>query len=371
VPFENEQRVLGKDGKYRWFLVRYNPLLDAQGKIDRWYVAAFDIDDRKRTEWLREAEMRILQMIADGASLTDILNHVCTSVDAQVSPRFTSILLMDSDGKRLWPTAGPKVPEDWARAITPLPVAADTGLCGTAAFLKTRVIVPDVAAEPIWLEEYRGPALKNGIRAGWSQPILTKDNQVLGTFPVYSGEPRVPTSEDLALIEAAGRIALIAIERQRSQVALRNALEQVQKSESNLRQVIDAMPALAWCNLPDGSNEFLNRRWHQYTGFSPEQSHGWGWQAAFHPEDLPPLMEKWRKMLASGESDEIEARLRRHDGVYRWFLIRAEPFRNESGKIVEWYGTSTDIDDRKRAEAQVEQSYLRLAEAQRLSKTGS
>src|SRR5262249_13970707 len=150
VPFENEQRVLRKDGEYRWFLIRYNPLLDAHGKIDRWYVAAFDIDDRKRMEWLRAAEMRTLQMIADGASLTDILTHVCISIDAQISPRFTTILLMDADGKRLWPTAGPKVPEDWVRAITPLPVAADTGLCGTAAFLKARVIVPDVATEPIW-----------------------------------------------------------------------------------------------------------------------------------------------------------------------------------------------------------------------------
>jgi C4-dicarboxylate-specific signal transduction histidine kinase len=82
-------------------------------------------------------------------------------------------------------------------------------------------------------------------------------------------------------------------------------------------------------------------------------------------------MERWRTMLASGESGEIEARLRRHDGVYRWFLIRAKPFRDDSGTIVRWYGTSTDIDDRKRAEAEVEQAYLRLAEAQRLSKTGS
>ena len=234
-----------------------------------------------------------------------------------------------------------------------------------------RVIVPDVATESIWREEYRAPALKNSIRAGWSQPILTKDNQVLGTLAAYSAESRVPTSKDLALIEAAGRIALIAIERQRSQEALRNALDQVQKSESKLRQVIDAIPALAWCNLPDGSNEFLNQRWHEYTGLTPEASHGWGWQAAFHPGDLPPLMEKWLQMFASGESDEVEARLRRHDGVYRWFLIRAEPFRDESGKIVRWYGTSTDIDDRKRAETQVEQAYLRLAEAQRLSKTGS
>jgi len=371
VPFENEQRVLGKDGRYRWFLIRYNPLIDEQGRIERWYVAAFDIDDRKRAEWLRAAEMQTLQMITDGASLPDILQHVCTSIDRQMAPWFTAILLMDPDGTRLWPSAGPQVPPDWARAITPLPVAADTGLCGTAAFLKRRVIVTDMATDSGWREEYRGLALKSAIRAGWSQPIVTKDNHVLGTFAVYSPEPRVPTGEDLALIEAAARIVLIAIERQRSQEALRGVLEQVQTSESRLRQVIDAIPALAWCSLPDGSIEFLNKGWHEYTGLSPEQSHGWGWQAAFLPEDLPPLMDRWRTMLTSGESGEVEARLRRHDGVYRWFLIRAKPFRDESGAIVRWYGTSTDIDDRKRAEAEVEQAYLRLADAQRLSKTGS
>src|SRR5215813_4083407 len=375
VPFENEQRVLRKDGKYRWFLIRYNPLLDAQGNIDRWYVAAFDIEDRKRTEWLRAAEMRTLQMIADGESLTDILNHVCTSLDAEISPRFTTILLMDPDGKRLWPTAGPNVPADWVRAISPMPVAADTGLCGTAAFVKERVIVPDVATESIWQEEYRPLALKNGIRAGWSQPILSKENEVLGTFAVYSAQTRVPTTEDLALMEAAARtgrdIALIAIERQRSQESLRKALEEIQQSESKLRQVIDTIPALAWCNLPDGPNEFLSKGWHEYTGLSEEESHGWGWQSAFHPDDLPPLLEKWTKMLTSGEPDEIEARLRRHDGVYRWFLIRAQPFRDEAGNIVRWYGTSTDIDDRKRAEEKLGRSETFLAEGQRLSRTGS
>ena len=130
----------------------------------------------------------------------------------------------------------------------------------------------------------------------------------------------------------------------------KRAEEAIRTSEVKLRQVIDAVPTLAWCNLPDGSNEFLNRGWHEYTGLSPEESHGWGWQAVFHPDDLPPLMEKWGKMLASGESDEIEARLRRRDGVYRWFLIRAQALRDESGNILRWYGTSTDIEDRKRAE---------------------
>src|SRR5580698_9489400 len=183
VRFENEQRVLGKDGKYRWFLIRYSPLLDENGKLVRWYATGTDIEDRKR-----------------------------------------------------------------------------------------------------------------------------------------------------------------------AQEELRNALDQIQKSEAKLRQVIDTIPTMAWCNLPDGPNEFLNKQWHEYTGLSPEESHGWGWQAAFHPEDLRALMEKWQEQLGSGESGEIEARVRRYDGVYRWFLIRMAPFRDESGKIIRWYGTSTDIENLKQTE---------------------
>jgi formate hydrogenlyase transcriptional activator len=146
-------------------------------------------------------------------------------------------------------------------------------------------------------------------------------------------------------------------QQRHAQGALQEAFDEIQKSEAKLRRVIDTIPTLAWCNLADGTNEFLNKSWHEYTGLSPEESHGWGWQAAFHPEDLPALMEKWKEILVSGEPGEIEARLRRHDGAYRWFLIRAEPFRDEAGKIVRWYGTSTDIDDRKQAE-----NRLRLGE---------
>jgi len=135
-----------------------------------------------------------------------------------------------------------------------------------------------------------------------------------------------------------------------SEAALQKAFDEITKSEARLRQVIDTIPTLAWCNLPDGPNEFLSKRWHDYTGMAPEASYGWGWQAAFHSEDLPALMKKWQELLVSGEPGEIEARLRRHDGVYRWFLIRVEPFRDKSGNIQRWYGTSTDIEDRKRAE---------------------
>ena len=215
---------------------------------------------------------------------------------------------MEKDSGRL---LGPRVSRDWARAITPLTVAPDTGLCGTAAFLKTRVVAPNVATEPVWREDLRRLALKNGIRAAWSQPILAKDNQVLGTFAIYSPEPRLPTHEDLALIEGAGRIALIAIERQRSQEALRSALEEIRNSEAKLRRVIDTIPTLAWCSLPDGTGEFWNRRLHDYTGLSPEAVRGWGWQDTIHPEDLKEITEKWFGFLASGQPGEVEGRLRR------------------------------------------------------------
>ena len=150
-----------------------------------------------------------------------------------------------------------------------------------------------------------------------------------------------------------------------TQEALRNALETIRNSETKLRQVIDTIPTLAWCNLPDGPNEFLNKRWHEYTGLSHEQSNGWGWQVAFHPEDVPPLMEKWRELLVSGEPGEMEARLRRHDGVYRWFLIRVEPFRDEHGQLVRWYGTSTDIDALKQTQEKLREEEQELPDYRR------
>jgi PAS domain S-box-containing protein len=353
-------RLRYHDGGYRWFLFRAEPFSDENGKIVRWYGTNTDIEDLKQAEHLLAAEKHTLEMIADGASLNDILNHVCTSMDLLVAPSMTTILLMDPDGKRLWHTAGPRVPREWVPIISPLQVAIEAGLCGTAAFLKERIVVPDVATDPNWPDQLRLIAIKNGIRAGWSQPIVTKDRQVLGTFAVYSPESRVPTDADLALIEGAGRIVQIAIERQRSQEALRNASEEIRNSEAKLRKIIDTIPTLAWCSLPDGTGIFWNRRWHEYTGLTLEVVRGWGWQDAIHPEDLKEITAKWLGFLASGQPGEVEGRLRRFDGVYRWFLFRAEPLRDKSGNIVNWYGTDTDIDDLKRVEAKVRQDEREL-----------
>jgi len=121
--------------------------------------------------------------------------------------------------------------------------------------------------------------------------------------------------------------------------------------ENELRRVVDALPGLVWTALPDGHIDCLNRRWCEYTGLDVGEACGRRWQIAIHPDDLPALLERWRSILASGEPGEMEARLRRVDGEYRWFLSRACPLADASGQIVKWCGMTTDIEDRKRAEA--------------------
>src|SRR5882672_10938435 len=116
------------------------------------------------------------------------------------------------------------------------------------------------------------------------------------------------------------------------------------------RRMLDYLPVLSWRGLPDGSKDFFNHRWHEYTGLSPEQAHGSGWQVTVHPDDLPAVAKKWLEVVSSGQPGEVEARLRRFDGSYRCFLCRAAPVRDEQGSIVAWFGTDTDIEDRKNAE---------------------
>src|SRR5262247_1687337 len=322
------------------------------------------VSNQSRVGSLLLAERRALEMIAEGASLTDVLKGLCAAIDDQAPEIMSTIMLKDADGKRLWPIAGPRVPKAWLQAIAPLDIGPGIGSCSTAAFHKKLVIVSDVASDPLWsgtpAADHREIALSHGLRAAWSRPLISKDDEVLGTFAMYFTEPRSPSSTDLELIEEAANIAVIAIEGERSQTALRKAFEEIKQSEAQLRKIIDTIPTLAWCGLPDGSKEFFNKRWHDYTGLSPEEAQGWGWKVAIHPDDIEKLVDKWFKFVASGDAGEVEARMRRFDGEYRWFLFRAEPLRDEHGNVVNWYGTSTDIEDRKRVEEKLRQEEIEL-----------
>jgi PAS domain S-box-containing protein len=137
------------------------------------------------------------------------------------------------------------------------------------------------------------------------------------------------------------------------------------------RLVIHTTPALIHTALPDGNIDFFNRRWLEYLGLTLEDVQGWRWTAAIHPEDVAGIVEKWRRSLATGEPFEAETRVRRADGAYRWFLHRKVALRDKFGKIVKWYGSSIDIEDRRQAEDALRRSEAYLAEAQQLSHTGS
>ena len=134
------------------------------------------------------------------------------------------------------------------------------------------------------------------------------------------------------------------------QEPLRRDPEAIRQSEAKLRRVVDTIPALVWSHLADGPDDFSNQQWQDYSDINSDGAQGWGWQAAVHPDDLPKLMETWTGMVAAGKAGEFETRLRRNDGVFRWFLCRIEPLRDDSGKVLRWVGIATDVDALKQTE---------------------
>ena len=148
-------------------------------------------------------------------------------------------------------------------------------------------------------------------------------------------------------------------EQHMAKLALQQAFDEIKKSEDRLRLVIDTIPTLVWRAGPEGNPDFLNQPALDYTGLSLDQAAA-GWPRAFHPDDKKSMLVKWNAIRDSGKRGELEARLRRFDGEYRWFLFRAEPLRDELGNIAKWYGSSTDIDDRKRTEEALRESEQRF-----------
>jgi PAS domain S-box-containing protein len=244
-------------------------------------------------------------------------------------------------------------------------------------------------------QEYMGLTLEEAITSGARTfPHFHTDdaerNEVAWRASLKSGEPlklevrvrradgqyRWHTSHRVPLRGENGDIVKwysvgIDIDDQKvAEDALRQSQARLAQTERELRKLINTIPALAWSARTDGTAEFLNQNYLDYVGLSLQDTQGWGWASAVHPDDLNALAATWQVSMASGESSQAEARLRRHDGDYRWFLFRVNPLRDDAGNIVKWYGVNTDIHDRKLAEERLRRSEAFLAEAQRLSSTG-
>ena len=298
---------------------------------------------------LLECQRRVLERIASGVPLAEVLRTLVLVVEELAPELRCSILQTDPKHERLNFIAGPSIPEDFKACVEPhLGIAPGAINCGAAAFRREPVYTQDMALDPVWLP-CRDVARRSGFRAVWSTPILGDDNSVLGTFAIFYGEPGLPSAEHVQLIDMAVQMARVAFQSKQDE-------ERLRASEREYRDVIDNIPVIAWTTRPDGPGEFTNRSWREYTGLSAEEAAGWGWVSALHPEDAAKHLANWRQAVASGEPFESEARYRRSDGAYRWFLARGVPLRDAQGNIQRWYGILVDIEDRKRAEAAVREN---------------
>ena len=197
-------------------------------------------------------------------------------------------------------------------------------------------------------------------------------------FPMRlaDGSDRVIRIVGHPVLDASGNIVefvgttIDITEQLRARTDLEKALAKIRKSEDQLRVIIDTIPTLSWSTQPNGSVEFISHSWLDYTGLSVDEARNWGWSVVLHDEDSPELMDKWRASLATGDPFEAEARFRRADAEYRWCLCRAVPLRDETGNIVQWYGTTTEIEDRKRAESELQKAQTELAHVTRVMTMG-
>jgi len=362
APGEAEVRLRRFDGAYRWCLFRAVPVRDELGHLVHWSGTTTDIEDRKQAEaalqWskaLLAGEKRVLEMIAHGEALPRILEALCRVVEAQSSDILSSCLVLDAHGTHLRHGAAPRLPHSYIDAIDGVAIGPTGGSCITAAYRAAPVVVADIAVDPLWAD-YRHLPLAHGLRACWSVPILSSAGQVLGTFALYYREPRSPRPQDLEVLEQIAAVAAVAIQHQR-------AHEQLRHDEQELRQIVDAIPQTIVVLGPDGRTLYANQAMLAYTGLTLDAVMAADFRTrVFHPDDVARLRDDRQQALARGLPFALEQRARRHDGQYRWFLTWFNPLRDDQGRLVRWYVTGTDIDERKQAEERMRSETLALRE---------
>jgi PAS domain S-box-containing protein len=305
-----EVRLRRFDGSPRWFLIFANPLRNESGKVIRWYGTNLDIEDRKRAEdTLRARELSWLQIVDNIPGLVATMNG--TGEVEFLNRQTLEYFGKSNDDLKNWALSDAVHPDDLPRII--------------------QARIKSIEEGTIYDVEHRCRRADGVYR--WFQ--------VRG-IPIRNAEDMI----------TAWYLLLTDIDD------LKRAEEALQSAERNLAVIVNTIPTAAWTSRPDGYCDFLNQVWLDYTGISAEKAHGWGWAESIHPDDRKELVKDWQSCLASASPVDTEARIRRFDGSYRWFLIRANPLRDEGGNILKWYGTCLDIDDRKRREEVLRTSEL-------------
>jgi PAS domain S-box-containing protein len=338
-----EWQLKHKDGKL--IPVEISTKILPDGRLQ---AIARDITERKRADSLLKGQKRVLEMIATGASLADVLHTLVQTIEKQSSGMLCSILLVDKNGRHLRHGAAPSLPENYNREIDGIAIDTNAGCCGTAAYLGQPVLISDIANEALWTD-FKDLALSHELRSCWSTPILSTQGKVLGTFAMYYRQPRHPDTQDLQLIEIAVHLAGIAIERQRKEEALR-------ASENHLRAIIDAEPECVKLVAADGTLLDMNTAG---LGMIEVDRADAAIGKSIYPLVVPEYREAFQQLnesVCQGNKGSLEFEIVGRKGTRRWMETHAVPLLNESDETIVQLAIARDITERKQAEEAIRAS---------------
>jgi PAS domain S-box-containing protein len=321
-----------------WLEIRAYP------QVEGLVIYFVDVTQRKHAQDNIGAEKNVLAQLAAGAPLDQLLDQACRDIQARsVDGMLCSVQVLDDSGTCLRSLAAPSLSDAYTRAIDGLPVGLDQGCCGSAAFLRETVTVPDINTDPRW-ERYRDVAIAEGLRACSSRPILSRNEELLGTISMYYRNPGLPSVRDRELVELAAQLASIAIERRTADTALQAAAER-------LRATFDqAAIGMAIAEL-DGHFVEMNDKFVALLGYSVDELRTMDFAAITHPEDLARTQQHLDRLLG-GEIPEytLEKRYVQKDGATVWSRSTITLLKDEQGRPRQFIGAVEDITHRKHAE---------------------
>jgi len=340
---DGEMRVRRADGEFRWWFFRNVPLHDETGNIAKWYGTGIDIEDRKRAESLIAAEKRILEMVAKGDSLTEILDCLCRLVEEPAKGVLASILLLDGD--RLRHGGAPSLPKAYTDAINGAVIGPSAGSCGTAAYRGEPVIVEDIATDPLWAD-YRDLALPHSLCACWSTPVFSSQGKVIATFAMYYREPRRPTQRDQEIIDQITHLAGVAIQQKLAE-------EKLQRSEAYLAEAEKLTHTGSWAwDARTQKVLYCSEEMFRVFGLDlreslPTREH---FRQRVHPEDRDWVDKRFEKSFRERVDSFNEYRILLPDGTVRHINSAGHPVLDEDGELIEYVATAVDVTERKHAE---------------------